>query len=820
MKLDGHETASVPKFIRPFEEVRLSDVSLVGGKNASLGELISELANEGIAVPSGFVITADAYSRVLAEHGVRDKLDVLLKNVNKDDIEQLSALGQQARTLIKKAGIPEDLREEICAAYRRMEARYGADVDVAVRSSATAEDLPDASFAGQQESFLNVRGELALLEACSNCFASLFTNRAISYRVDKGFDQLSIRLSIGVQKMVRSDLATAGVIFTLDPESGFRNAILVTGAYGLGENLVAGRLDPDEYLVFKPTLKTHPRPIIRKKMGAKQLRMIYSAHGSRTTKNVTVSPEDRQRYCLSDEDVLYLARAALKIEEHYRQLSGNDSAMDIEWAKDGQDGLIYIVQARPETVHSQKEANRISTYALEEAGSVLLTGRAIGQRIGSGRTRIISSVQELDSFQEGEVLVTDMTDPDWEPVMKRAGAIITNSGGRTCHAAIISRELGVPCIVGTSNATTSLKNGTPVTVFCGDGAEGIVYDGILHYKVTEIQLDLVAQTKTRVMVNLGNPELAFTIGMLPIDGVGLARQEFIIANEVKVHPLALTRYEQLTDRKVQAEVDKLTQDYAKREDYFVDKLAQGVSMIAAAFYPRPVIVRLSDFKTNEYANLLGGKQFEPEEENPMIGFRGACRYYSERYRDGFELECRALLKSRAEMGLTNIKIMVPFCRTRQEGELVLAEMARNGLARGEDGLEVYAMCELPSNVFCMNDFAEIFDGFSIGSNDLTQLILGLDRDSSIVAPLFDERNPAVLQAISLAIQGAHRHGKTIGICGQAPSDYPEFIEFLLAEGIDSISLNADVALQTKAAVAAQEKQNDSQGTSTLSLTLM
>ncbi len=793
-------------FITWFEEIELKDIGLVGGKNASLGEMVQCLSKEGIAVPTGFIITADAYSELIREGKISESMSLLLKDIDKNNIAELSQRSQAVRSLIKKAGLPTSVITQISDAYRKLESRYGNNVDVAVRSSATAEDLPEASFAGQQESFLNVRGEQALLEACLNCFASLFTDRAVSYRIDNNFDHMGVRLSIGVQKMVRSDLASSGVIFTLDPESGFRNVVLVSSAYGLGENIVAGRVDPDEFLVFKPSLPSHSCPIIRHKLGAKQLKLIYSGHGSHTTKNIAVTPEDRARFSLSNEEVLTLARWACRIEEHYTRRYGRLTAMDIEWAKDGTDNKLYIVQARPETTHLLQESRTLTTYRLTKPGTKLLSGRAVGEHIGSGRVRALSGASDLGSFKDGEVLVADMTDPDWEPIMKRAAAIITNRGGRTCHAAIVSREIGVPCIVGTQKATELLVTGREVTVSCAEGGTGIIYDGILPYEKKEIQLDELPETKTRLLVNLGNPEHALALASLPVDGVGLAREEFIIANEIKVHPLALTRFDEVKDPQTREAIKELTRSYATPTDYFVEKLAEGVGMIAAAFYPKQVIVRLSDFKTNEYANLLGGKYFEPKEDNPMIGFRGASRYYDDRYRDGFALECRALLKAREDMGLINIKIMVPFCRTVKEGQMVLDEMSKNGLARGKNGLEVYMMCELPSNVLCIDEFAQLFDGFSIGSNDLTQLTLGLDRDSELVARLFDERDLSVKRAITQAISGAKRHGRKIGICGQAPSDYPEIVKFLVEQGIDTISLSEDVILKTLLSIAEIESQ--------------
>jgi len=794
------------KFIRWFQDVSMDDVDLVGGKNASLGEMIGRMSSVGINVPNGFCITAEAYDFLLKENESAAELAELMNGLDKLNVAELAERGRSARALIKKNGLPQILKKEIVDAYNQLAIEYGNQPDVAVRSSATAEDLPQASFAGQQESFLNVKGETELLEACLNCFASLFTDRAISYRIDKCFDQMSVKLSIGVQKMVRSDLGSAGVIFTLDTESGFRDVVLITSAYGLGENVVGGRVDPDEFVVFKPTLKQGFKPIVRRRLGAKQLRLVYSGHGTRTTKNVEVTPELREKFSCTDEDILQLARWACEIESYYSDRLQRSTAMDIEWAKDGRDGKLYIVQARPETVHSTKSRQTLESYRLECKSTAILKGRSIGERVGSGPCRIVRSVHELSEFKGGEVLVADMTDPDWEPIMKRASAIVTNRGGRTCHAAIVSREIGVPCVVGTTRATEVLSDGQVVTVSCAEGETGIVYDGKLNFHRQEINLENLPETKTQIMINVANPEQAFAQAHLPVAGVGLAREEFIIANEVKVHPLALTRFAQLEDEREKAQIQELTKNYKDTESYFVEKLAEGVAAIAAAFFPRPVIVRLSDFKTNEYANLLGGRQFEPTEDNPMIGFRGASRYYDERYKDGFALECKAIKMVRELMGLTNVKIMIPFCRTVAEGKKVLKELSKNSLSRGDNGLEVYMMCELPSNVLAIDSFAEFFDGFSIGSNDLTQLVLGVDRDNEIIAEIFDERNDAVKLAIEMAVLGAKRKHRKIGICGQAPSDYPEFSRFLVDLGIDSISLNEDAIIKTILLVAKQEAE--------------
>ena len=788
-----------------FRDIGIEDVPLVGGKNASLGEMFRELTPQGIRVPDGFAITAAAYHDFVEQTGVAARLQKLLEGLDTRDIADLQRRGLAARQTLLEAELPPSLQAAILAAYEQLSAGHGGPVDVAVRSSATAEDLPDASFAGQQETYLNVQGAAALLSACKRCFASLYTDRAISYRADKGFDTQRIGLSIGVQKMVRSDLAAAGVMFSIDTETGFANAVLINGAYGLGENVVAGAVNPDEFYVFKPTLKLGYRPILRKQLGTKEQKLIYDIGGGKMTRNVVVPTAEQTRFCLDDDDILTLARWACVIEEHYSQKRGRASPMDMEWAKDGRSGELFIVQARPETVQSRKTAGVIETCHLTVAGTPLITGRSVGERIAAGPVRVIHSVKDLHRFQEGEVLVADRTDPDWEPSMKKAAAIVTNRGGRTCHAAIVSRELGLPAVVGTEHATELLRDGQPVTVSCAEGDTGNVYDGRLPFRVERQSLAELQRPRTRIMMNVGNPEEAFRLSFLPNDGVGLAREEFIISNSIKIHPKALLDYERLSDSDVKDAIDRLTAGYEDKPLFFVERLAQGVAMIAAAFHPNDVILRMSDFKTNEYANLVGGRPYEPTEENPMIGFRGASRYYNERYRDGFALECRAMKKVRDEMGLTNLKIMIPFCRTVEEARCVLAEMEKNGLTRGENGLEVYVMCELPSNVLLATEFAEVFDGFSIGSNDLTQLTLGVDRDSEIVAPIFDERNPAVMRSIAAVIRDAKAAGRKIGICGQAPSDYPEFAEFLVQCGIDSISLNPDAVLRTTLAVLAIEK---------------
>ena len=794
-------TAIATDFIKRFAQIRIEDIPSVGGKNASLGEMVRELEPRGIRVPEGFAVTADAYRYFITANRLDDEIRRELSRLDAHDVAALQRCGGRVRQLILDATFPDDLRQAIVESYEHLESEaIGLEVsdrlDVAVRSSATAEDLPDASFAGQQETYLNVQGPSQLLETCRRCFASLFTDRAISYRVDKGFDHLKIALSIGVQRMVRSDLASSGVMFSVDTESGFAEAVLINASYGLGENVVQGAVNPDEYYVFKPTLKQGFRPIIRRTLGSKEFKLVYDVGGSKMVRNVPVAEADRRRFALTDDEVLELARYAIEIERHYSAKRGQSTPMDMEWAKDGRTGELFIVQARPETVVSQRSVGTMETYRLENRGEVLVSGRSVGEKIAAGPVRKIETLQQLSTFQTGDVLVADKTDPDWEPIMKQAAAIVTNRGGRTCHAAIVSRELGVPAIVGTEDGTQRLTEGAEVTISCAEGDTGHVYSGRLPFSVEKTDLGRMPHPHTKIMVNVANPDEAFGLSFLPCDGVGLARMEFIITNHIRIHPMALVEFDKLADATAKAEIARLTEGYADKTRYFVDRLAEGVAMLTAAFYPRDVIVRMSDFKTNEYAHLVGGAPFEPIEENPMIGFRGASRYYDPRYRDGFALECRAMLKVREEMGLTNLKLMIPFCRTVEEGRLVQQEMAKHGLMRGRNGLELYVMCEIPSNVISAAAFAEIFDGFSIGSNDLTQLILGVDRDSSIVSHVFDERNPAVMQAISDAIHEVKQAGRKIGICGQAPSDFPEFAEFLVREGIDSISLNPDAVLKT------------------------
>lgn len=793
------------EFILPFRKVDLGDIARVGGKNASLGEMIQNLSAAGIRVPDGFAITADAYRFFLKANRLDSTLEGILKDLNVQNLEQLASAGQRLRDLIRSAAMPPELRDAIVKAYSELSAK-GGNKEVAVRSSATAEDLPEASFAGQQETYLNVLGAEALIETCKRCFASLFTDRAISYRTHHGFDHMKVALSIGVQTMVRSDLGSAGVMFTIDTESGFQDAILINAAYGLGENVVQGTVNPDEFLIFKTTLKSGFKPVLHRAIGNKETKLVYDLGGNRMTKNVPVPANDRTKPCISDDEALQLARWAVQIEEHYSRKRGTHTPMDLEWAKDGKSGALYILQARPETVQSRKALSEIESFELKSHGATLAKGRAVGEKVAVGPVRVILTAADIGKLREGEVLVTDKTDPDWEPAMKKAAAIVTNRGGRTCHAAIVSRELGLAAIVGTENATAHLKDGDLVTVSCAEGEVGRVYTGKAEFSVRKVSLSELPRTKTKVMMNLAQPTQAMKLSFLPNDGVGLARIEFIIGNEIGMHPQALVDFDRLADDALKSQIDARCEGYKDKSQYFVDKLAQGVGHIAAAFYPKDVIVRMSDFKTNEYANLLGGHLYEPKEENPMLGFRGASRYTHEKYREGFALECRAMRKVREEMGLTNLKLMIPFCRTVEEGKRVVAEMEKHGLKRGAGGLEIYVMCEIPSNVLLADEFSEVFDGFSIGSNDLTQLVLGVDRDSQIVAPLFNERNPAVKKMIASVIASAKSKGRKIGICGQAPSDYPDFAEFLVQQGIDSISLNPDAIVKTLATIAAAEKK--------------
>jgi pyruvate,water dikinase len=779
-----------------FKDLGIKDVPLVGGKNASLGEMFQKLTPKGVSIPNGFAITAHAYHYILKHAKVEDEIRSILKDLDAKDMENLEERGRKVRSVILKAEFPEDLVKIILDSYKQMEKIYGKNCDVAVRSSATAEDLPDASFAGQQETFLNIRGDHELLDACKRCFASLFTNRAIAYREEKKYDHFKIGLSIGVQKMVRSDIAASGVMFSIDTETGFQNAVLINAAYGLGENVVQGAVNPDEYYIFKPTLRTGFRPILTKRLGEKQMRMIYSTNGTKSpVKNTVVSKGDSQKFCITDDEALKLAKWAIIIEDHYSKEAGHYKPMDMEWAKDGKTGELFIVQARPETVQSRKDRSYIEDYKLLEKGTVIAHGSPVGSKIASGIARVINSPEQISEFKKGEILVTTMTDPDWVPIMKIASAIVTDRGGRTCHAAIVSRELGIACVVGTNNGTHVIKTGDKITVSC-EGENGNVYKGILKFEVKKTSLKNLKMPKTKIMMNIGNPDIAFESSFIPNEGVGLARLEFIINSYITIHPLALLNYKKLTDQHVISKIDELTHGYTNKADFFVDKLAQGVATIAAAFYPKDVIVRMSDFKTNEYANLIGGIPYEPKEENPMIGWRGASRYYDPKYSDAFALECKAMLKVREEMGLTNLKLMVPFCRTVEEGKKVIAEMKKNGLKQGENGLEVYVMCEIPSNVILGEEFCKIFDGFSIGSNDLTQLTLGVDRDSALVSHVYDERNEAVKTLIRQIIKIGKAKKRKVGICGQAPSDYPEFARFLAKEGIVSMSLNPDTVVKT------------------------
>ena len=799
-------------YVRWFSDIRVGDVALVGGKNASLGELYSTLSKQGVRVPNGFALTAEAYRDALTAAKAWERLHQLLDNLDKRNVDVLAKRATEAREIVYKATATGPLREQIDRAYRQLEIEYGVNVAVAVRSSATAEDLPSASFAGQHESFLNVSGTDELFEACRRCFASIFTDRAISYRVDNGFDHFKVALSVGVMKMLRSDRAASGVIFTLDTESGFRDVVFVTGVYGLGENIVQGTVDPDEFYVHKPTFSAGHRAVLSRSLGRKHLRMIYADRGG-GTKNVPVPEAERERFCIADAEVLKLAGDAIRIEDHYSKSAGHPMPMDIEWAKDGDDGQLYIIQARPETVVSQRTPTGFEIYALGASGTVLATGRAVGEKIAAGSVRVIADAHQLTEFKPGEVLVAESTTPDWEPVMKISAGIVTERGGRTCHAAIVARELGIPAVVGAADAKKALKTGGMVTVSCAEGEIGRVYEGALPIKIAHVELSEVKRPRTEIMLNLGNPELAFRTAMLPNDGVGLARMEFIISEHIKAHPMALVSPEKIVSVQARQEIQHLVRNYPKPADYFIEKLSEGVGMIGAAFYPKPVIVRLSDFKTNEYARLLGGEGFEPKEENPMLGFRGAARYAHPAYAAGFALECAALRRVREDMGLINVRIMVPFCRRVEEAQRVLDAMASHGLKRGENGLEIYVMCEIPNNVIQIDAFAKLFDGFSIGSNDLTQLTLGVDRDSEIVAFDFDERDPGMLEMLRLAVVGAKRNGRHVGICGEAPANYPEIARYLTQLGIDSISVNPSSILRTLQVVSDAENASVKAGTS-------
>lgn len=784
-------------YVRWFDTLRMKDVPQVGGKNAALGEMIHAFSKKGIEVPYGFAIVADAYWYYLSYNDLLTKMRHIMKELNAHDIKTVQKVGQEIRDLIMSGTIPSDLIEQIETAYHQLCKQYKQEeCDVAVRSSATAEDLPTASFAGQQETFLNIRGVRALLQAYKQSMASLFTDRAIIYRLEKGFDQFKVALSTGVQKMVRADKAAAGVAFSLDTESGFKNMVMIDASWGLGESIVKGMVNPDEYYVFKPTLLKGFNAIIKKQCGTKKTKMIYSGSPKNPVKQIAVPRADQKKFCLSPEEVLHLARIVITIEDYYSTLHKRWTPMDVEWAKDGIDGKIYIVQARPETVHAQEKKCIYKTYTLRDHHAkkeVLVTGLSVGLHIATGKARIITSAKDMTKVQQGDIIVTKMTDPDWVPIMKKAAGIITDLGGRTCHAAIVSRELNTPAIVGTSTATKVIKDGQLVTIDCSQGAMGYVYKGILPFNVREIDCSKVPKAPTEIMVNIADPDNVLHISKLPVAGIGLARIEFIVTNAIKIHPMALIEPHKITDQKTKKAITALTEGYATKQDYFVDKLTQGIGMIAAAFYPRPVIVRLSDFKTNEYRNLIGGVYFEHFEANPMIGFRGASRYIHPFYKAAFYLECVAIEKVRKEMGLDNIMLMVPFVRTVHEAKEVIDLLSHYGIKRSAN-LKLVMMCEIPSNVIMMDEFSKLFDGFSIGSNDLTQLTLGVDRDSALLSPLFDERNEAVKRMCALAIEGAHQYKKFIGICGQAPSDYPEFADFLIKQGIDSISLNPDSVL--------------------------
>ena len=798
-------------YIKWFKEIGIEDVPEVGGKNASLGEMYQNLVSEGVRVPNGFAVTASAYKYLLDYNGAWEKIHSQLDDMDPDDIKQLQERGKACREIVHDCEIPQDLKAEILAGYNQMKEVYGDGLSLAVRSSATAEDSPEASFAGQNDTYLNITSDDALLDAYKRCLASNFTDRSIHYKHDHGFDCFKVYLSVVVMKMVRSDKATSGVMFSLDTETGFKDVVFINATYGLGENVVQGTIDPDSFYVHKPTFNAGFRTVLKRRLGKKQLKMIFAELSNSDnialeyTKNIETTPDERSHFCITDEDIMVLADFAIKIENHYSQKAKYHKPMDMEWAKDGDDGQLYIVQARPETVESRKEGTILEIYQLKEKGNLLASGRAVGTKIGVGKVRHIPNTDHLSDFKPGEVLVADTTSPDWEPVMKTAAAIITNRGGRTCHSAIVSRELGIPAVVGTGNATEVLKNGQEVTVSCTEGEVGSIYEGRLDFEIVKTDLSSLSKTKTDIMMNLGNPGIAFSLASLPVDGIGLARMEFIINDYIKAHPMALKHPEKV-DNKTREALESLSAAYENMEDFFVKTLSEGVATIAASVYPKPCVVRMSDFKSNEYATLLGGKFFEPKEENPMIGFRGAARYSHPAYEEGFALECAAMKRVRDTMGFTNVILMIPFCRRVKEGQLVIDTMAKHGLKRGENDLKVYVMCEIPNNVIEIDAFSEIFDGFSIGSNDLTQLTLGVDRDSEIVAFDYEERDPGVMKMIQMAVEGAQRNQRHSGICGQAPSDYPEVAEFLVKLGIDSISLTPDSVLSTLPKILEMEKR--------------
>lgn len=789
------------KYIKMFDEISLEDIANVGGKNASLGEMYQNLSSIGVNIPNGYAVNVEAYKEILDFNNVWNELHSLLDNLNPKDVTKLQKVGRNCREIVLNCEIPHAIKVEVLEGFHALKKEYGENISLAVRSSATAEDSPNASFAGQNETYLNISTDNELLDGYKRCLASNFTDRSIHYKYDNGFDYLKVYLSVVVMKMVRSDEASSGVMFSIDTESGFEDVVFINGAYGLGENIVQGTIDPDSFYVHKPTFKKGFRSVLKRQLGKKHLKMVFNEQISQDnlaleyTKNIDTPKDEQEQFCITDEDVMILADYAIKIEEHYSQKVWHTKPMDIEWAKDAHDGKLYIVQARPETVESRKNNLSYETYVLKSKSKVLLEGKAIGQKIGSGRVKKIENTSQLVEFEEGDILVAQTTNPDWEPIMKIASAIITNKGGRTCHAAIISRELGIPAVVGSSNATEIFNNGELVTVSCAEGEIGYVYEGVLDYEVQRTDLTTLQKTKTKIMMNLGNPDLAFSLASLPVDGIGLARMEFIINQYIKVHPMALVHPQKL-DESTQNEVLNLVGNNLDYKEYFIRKLSEGVATIASCVYPKPCVVRMSDFKTNEYATLLGGSFFEVEEINPMIGFRGAARYTHPNYEEAFALECAAMKRVRDEMGFENVILMIPFCRRVQEGRKVISTMEKYGLKQGENGLQIYVMCEIPNNVILIDEFSEVFDGFSIGSNDLTQLTLGVDRDSEVVAFDYDELDEGVMRMIRLAVEGAKRNNRHSGICGQAPSDYPQMAEFLVGLGIDSISLNPDSVLKT------------------------